>query len=88
MLCQHIYDRREAGGEGKQGVAKVQVQQSASPQTGEHSSHDFCPLQESSVSESEAYAMCGRALVEKDYWSSSGMTRHLWTQAPVTLRSQ
>ena len=77
MLCQHIYDRREAGGEGKQGVAKVQVQQSASPQADEHSSHDFCSLQESSVSESEAYVW--ESSDGKDYWSSGGMTRHLWT---------
>ena len=54
MLCQHIYDRREAGWEGKQGVAKVQVQQSAPSQTGEHLSHDFWSLQELSVSESKA----------------------------------
>ena len=76
---------------GKQEGRKARGGQSASsaisiPQTDEHSSHDFCPLQESSVSESEAYVW--ESSDGKDYWSSGGMTRHLWTQAPVTLRSQ
>ena len=77
MLCQHIYDRREAGWEGKQGVAKVQVQQSASPpQTGEHSSHDFCFLQELSVSEFKAAvweSSDGKRLVELQWHDQTSL---------------